>query len=200
MLHDRYKTILLNPERIHLRQLLPEDISDEYVGWLNDHETVRFLEIRHTLPISRTDVIRFVEECNENHRPHWGIFVDGLHKGNISCSAYSRRYRWTHVSNLIGDPSLRRTNLCKLALGGAIEYLFNSCGLHRIQAGTYCEHFAGITLLTNLGFKKEAVLRESIKFEGQFQDSLRFGLLRREWNDKVNRPDNVRVDPLPWDY
>jgi [ribosomal protein S5]-alanine N-acetyltransferase len=200
MLSPKFQTIPVDPERVHLRQLSIDDVSEEYVGWLNDPETVRFLEIRHSLPISRTDVIDFVKNCHASHRPHWGIFVDNEHKGNISCSGYSGEYRWAHISNLIGDEDFRKTNLCKLALGSAIDYLFDSCKMHKIQAGTYSEHFAGITLLTNLGFKKEGTLRESVIFEGQFLDSLRFGILHQEWQNKENRPPKVQITPLPWNY
>ncbi len=189
----------IDPGKIELRQLVPEDVSDKYVGWLNDPDVNKFLEIRHSLPVTKEDVIKFVRDCRENCRYHWGIFIDGGHIGNISCSRYNRVYRWVDVSNLIGEERFRGTNAAKYALAGAIEYLFTIGNFHRIQAGTYSVHLSGIALLTNLGFKKEAVLREAAVIDNDYIDVLQFALLKNEWLDRVHKLPAVKVIRVPWE-
>ncbi len=196
---NTFRTINIDPKSVILRQLQADDVTEQYVSWLNDPEIVRFLEIKNSQPITYLDTIEFVKNCELTCRHHWGIFVDGEHKGNISCSAYDPVHKWVNISNLIGDKEYQKTDLCKLSLAGAIDHLFSACDYHRIQAGTYSEHFPGIALLTNLGFRKEAILREAVIFEGKYIDSLRFGLLKREWLSKHRRPPTVHVCPPPWE-
>ena len=191
--------IELNPNRILLKQLNPEDVSDRYVRWLNDSEVNKFLEIRHSTPLTKQDAIKFVIDCEKHHRHHWGIFFNNEHVGNISCNAYNHIYRWVDISSLIGEKKYRASNLAKFALAGAIEYLFTVSNFHRIQAGTYSVHFSGITLLTNLGFKKEAVLREAAIVDNKYVDVLKFGLLKHEWLSKSRKLPKVRVQRMPWE-
>lgn len=189
----------IDPESIVLRQLRASDVNDTYVGWLNDPETNRFLEIRHTTPITVEDTIKHVNDREKNHQHHWGIFVDGTHVGNISCNSYNHIYRKLSISNMIGEEEYRRSNLCKLALSGAMDHLFDICNFHRIEAGTYSVHFSGITLLTNLGFKKEATLKEAVVVDGRFVDIYQFALLDSEWKSKTNKPDSIHVVNASWE-
>ncbi len=191
--------IKVKPEQILLRQLYPSDVTPEYVSWLNDSETNKFLEVRHHAPLSTEDIKSFVSDCIESKRHHWGIFLDGRHVGNVSCSVYNRRYRWTDVSNLIGDKTLQHSNVAKLALAGALEYLFNKEKFHRISAGTYGNHFSGIALLTNLGFKKEGVFKDAAQVEGEFQDVTKFAILEDEWRSQDKRFPVINVEPPPWE-
>jgi len=197
---ERYpKNIKIEAESLLLRQLFPDDVTLEYASWLNDIETNKFLEARHQAPFAVDDVKKFVSDCLERKRHHWGIFVDGRHVGNVSCSLYSHMYRWADISNLIGDKKLQHSNVAKLALAGALEYLFNVRGYHRISAGTYNDHFSGIALLTNLGFKKEALLRDAAMFEGRFQDIAKFSILEDEWRQISKRFPSIKVEPPPWE-
>ena len=198
-INKKYETLRINPETIFLRQLTISDVTDRYLGWLNDPEINRFLEIRHSPPITIEDAIKFIENCEKSHRHHWGIFVEGAHVGNISCSLYNHTYKWVDISNLIGEKEYQKSDLCKIALSNAMQYLFDVSGFHRIQAGTYNIHFAGITLLTNLGFKKEAVLREAAIVDDKYVDSLKFGILANEWAARKNKPPKIEVMRTPWE-
>jgi [ribosomal protein S5]-alanine N-acetyltransferase len=195
----KFETLKVNPESVLLRQLKPSDVGEHYIGWLNDPEINRFLEIRHSLPITTENTVKYVAYCETIHRHHWGIFVEDIHVGNISCSDYNHNYKWVDISNLIGEKEYQKTDLCKLALAGALEHLFSVGGFHRIQAGTYNVHFAGITLLTNLGLKKEGVLREAAIVNGKYVDYLKFGILKREWEARKKKPPKIKVMKHSWE-
>ena len=67
-------------------------------------------------------------------------------------------------------------------LQAALGYLFNELDLRRIEADVDPRNLACIRLLERLGFQKEGYLRERWHVLGETQDSLFYGLLRREWN------------------
>ena len=66
---------VIKTKRLLLRDIKVEDITDEYVNWLNDPEVNRFLEIRfqrHT----RETVTRFIKQKLEDVRSskHFGVY------------------------------------------------------------------------------------------------------------------------------
>jgi RimJ/RimL family protein N-acetyltransferase len=68
------------------------------------------------------------------------------------------------------------------ALRVALEYSFREWGLRRVEADVDPRNLSSIRLLEGLGFQKEGYLRERWPAAGEVQDSLFYGLLRREWN------------------
>lgn len=190
--------ITIDHRKINLRQLQPKDITKAYVDWLNDPEVNKYLEIRHQTPITREDVIKFVNNCNSTKRYHWGIFYDDQHIGNISCSKVNNIYNWVNISNLIGEKKYWNSNMAKLSLNGAMNYLFNS-HYNRIEAGTYSVHLSGITLLTNLGFKKEGVLKEGAIVNNKYVDILLFAITKKEWEVRENTLPFVNVERPLWE-
>jgi RimJ/RimL family protein N-acetyltransferase len=189
----------LVPEQVILKSLSVENVTDRYVGWLNDPEINQFLEIRHRLPICKNDVIEFIANCEKKHRHHWGIFVEDEHVGTISCSVYNHNYKWVDISILIGENKYRGVGLGRISLAGAVDYLFSVGQFRRIQAGSYENNIASIKLFRSLGFRKEAFFKESILYNGEYLDDIMFGLLKHEWDRKKNNISKAKVFRVSWE-
>jgi RimJ/RimL family protein N-acetyltransferase len=189
----------VDPQKVVLRQLSLNDVSEKYIGWLNDPEVYQFMGLRHKIPVAQQDVIRYIETCNKNKRHHWGIFNDGEHVGNVTCGYYERNYHWADISNIIGEKKFRGTNLAKFALVGAIDYLFNIAGLHRLQAITLPVNFAGIALLANIGMRKEAVFKKATIVDDVYVDVLVYGILKEEWLKRNYKIPSVKVIRPFWE-
>ena len=67
------------------------------------------------------------------------------------------------------------------ALTALLGYAFGELKLERIEADVDPRNEASIRTLERLGFIKEGYLRERWKVNGEVQDALFYGLLRREW-------------------
>src|SRR4051794_36282438 len=92
---------------IKLRPLTSKDVSDDYVGWLNDPEITKHLSMRfRKTPMTAEEIRSFVDQCQEQKRYHWGIYFEGKHVGNVSCSAWSLQDGWVDISYLLGNKSL----------------------------------------------------------------------------------------------
>ena len=189
----------IDHSKIVLKQLDPSNISSDYVDWLNDPDVNRYLEIRHNVPFTKDDVIKFVEMCNKISRYHWGIMYKKKHIGNISCSIVDKRYKFVNISNLIGVKKYWNSDMCKLSLNAAMHYLFCNAHYNRIEAGTYSIHLSGITLLTNLGFKKEAVQKERAIVNDMYVDIILFGITKKEWEKRNNILPLVKVINPFWE-
>ena len=68
-----------------------------------------------------------------------------------------------------------------IALQLWIEYLFQNSAARKIEIHTWSLNPRMIRVAENLGFTHEGTERELIRWQGVWQDRLRFGLLRPEW-------------------
>lgn len=66
------------------------------------------------------------------------------------------------------------------ALKMVIPWLFDGLRLHRIEAACIPENSRSIRLLEKTGFKREGLLREYLKINGQWRDHVMFSLLESE--------------------
>ncbi len=66
-------------------------------------------------------------------------------------------------------------------LPAIVSYGFETLDLHRIEADVDPRNPASIRLLERLGFQKEGCRRESYRVNGEIQDAVVYGLLKREY-------------------
>lgn len=95
------------------------------------------------------------------------------------------------------DPIDRETGVAELAVwvhpdhqgqgyaSEAVElmcgYAFDELRLHKVTANAYATNEASQALFEAVGFTREGVGREDAFFDGQYQDTVYFGLLEGEW-------------------
>jgi len=68
------------------------------------------------------------------------------------------------------------------ALRTIIDYGFKRLNLYRLEAEVIEGNTASLKLLNKTGFTEEGRLREAKFIHGEYKDLLRFGLLRKEYN------------------
>ena len=82
------------------------DVSDRYIGWLNEPSTNQFISTK----LSRTDLKKYVSErLNRNDVLFLGIFnkIDGLHIGNIKYEPVDSYQGYAVMGSLIGEADWR---------------------------------------------------------------------------------------------
>ncbi len=67
------------------------------------------------------------------------------------------------------------------ALNALVSHAFEVMELRRLEADVDPRNAASIRSLERLGFQREGFLRERWHVDGEIQDALFYGLLRREW-------------------
>jgi len=67
------------------------------------------------------------------------------------------------------------------ALKAFVSHAFEVMGLRRLEADVDPRNGASIRTLERLGFQREGFLRERWHVNGEIQDAIFYGLLRREW-------------------
>ena len=69
------------------------------------------------------------------------------------------------------------------ALQALVSHAFEVMELRRLEADVDPRNAASIRTLERLGFQREGFLRERWHVNGEIQDALFYGLLRREWSE-----------------
>ncbi len=80
-------------------------------------------------------------------------------------------------------PTERRKGYCTEAVKIALDYLFLSKNIVRIQAHTDARNMASQKVLQNIGFKKEGTIRKSAFARGKWRDRCLYSILREEWKE-----------------
>ena len=108
--------------------------------------------------------------------------------GAVSCYWESEATHWLSLGISIFDPIHWRKGLGFEALGLWTDYIFeNLPDMVRLGFGTWSGNKGMIRLGEKLGFKQEACIRKARIVNGEYYDSIAYGILKEEWY--TNYPD-----------
>jgi RimJ/RimL family protein N-acetyltransferase len=156
------------------------DITEEYVGWLNDPSTFRLMLTKFGQ--TRTTVRQYVESV---HAPNLLCRIvrksDKIHVGNIGLHRFDPVHRRMDLGIMVGAADARGTGIGTQACSVLIAHAFDHLNLHKVTAGTVDENVAMKQVFLGLGFRIEGTLAEHYYLEGRYHDVLCFGLLRDQF-------------------
>jgi len=69
-----------------------------------------------------------------------------------------------------------------------LEYIFNSLGVHRVEALCMDGNTASTALFRKLGFVEEVRLKEMFWVQGAWADVFTFAMLEEEWFSRTSHP------------
>jgi [ribosomal protein S5]-alanine N-acetyltransferase len=171
----------LQGARVRLRWLRDEDLGALHTVFANP-EVARYLAVPRHQGLADTE--RYLASIREGFRTsslfQWGIEQDGRVIGTCTLSGLD----WENRRAEIGFALAREAwglGLMPDALGVLLDHAFGKLGLHRIEADVDPRNGASLRLLEKLGFVREGYLRERYLKDGEIQDTVFFGLLRRDY-------------------
>lgn len=174
---------------LRLRPLTVDDVSDRYVGWLNDPEVNRYSR-RRLFTSTASDVRAFIQGLSPDERVLAILAGDGAtHIGNIQFGPIDRAARCAEIRILVGDRSFWGRGLASEAIYLVTRHLFLDESLHRVEANSCNPAF--IRAVQKLGWREEGRLRERFPLDDGFADYVWCGLLEQEFRV---RPE---FEPLP---
>lgn len=176
---------ILQTSRLTLREININDITDEYVNWLNNPEINKFLEIRFTHQ-TRKSVEEFVLAKLSDIRSsmHFGIFdLNGSRLvGTVSLSSILQEHQTSDISFIIGHPEAQNLGYASEAVHAVTHFSFTQGNLVKLFAGYYDGHLGSAKVLAKNGYKIEGRIKEKyINHEGKRVDHIIVGLLSSEY-------------------
>ncbi len=182
----RFMTIIKS-NRLVLRPLKDKDevriceLGNNKKIWLNLSN--RF---PHPYTIKKArEWINFNKEKKETM--NFAITINDELIGMIGCD-YEQEY--LECGYWIGEPYWGK-GYAKEALFVFLKHLFENFNVMRVQAKVFTHNIASCKVLEKFDFKKEGVLRKTIKKENKFLDEFVYSLLRDEFLKMLEKEKNL---------
>ncbi|MFK7787294.1 MAG: GNAT family N-acetyltransferase [Crocinitomicaceae bacterium] len=143
---------------------IPESLEETIatiVPWIHDNQEV--------IVFNRTWI---VEDTTNNEK----VGLIGL---KLSRDKYRRGEVWCKC-----HPRYWNKGYATEALNGVLDFGFDECNLHRIQAGCAVENKASIRVLEKVGMIKEGRGRKILPLESGWADNFEFSILETDQRNK----------------
>lgn len=147
-------TVHISSEKVLLRELTEEDVSERYLGWLRDPDAMKYITAAG-LTKGLADLREYVRErVGREDVLFLGIFdkESGLHVGNIKYEPVNESLGYAIMGILIGEPSCRGKGIGTDALLNSAKWLKEHRGIKQILLGVDAENVAGIRSYEKAGF------------------------------------------------
>jgi RimJ/RimL family protein N-acetyltransferase len=168
---------------VTLAEFCPGEVGPEYLAWMNDPETTRYLESRfqvHTLESLRDFVqAAYVDEGT------WFFRIlesaSGRHVGNIKIGPRHGWHQRAEVGIVIGEKSCRGQGMAAQAIRLVADFAFRRLAVHKLVAGMYEANKGSLRAFQKAGFQLEGILTGHCFCEGAFTDQYMVGLTLEQW-------------------
>lgn len=173
----------LTDGHVALRLAAERDIPEVLIAHQNDREL--YLRLGDERPPSGAELGRQMEEAPALRAAGAGLTLTILKPGSDDCRGQLTVHQvdWEHERAELGiwlDPHSRGKGLARGALRVAAGWLFESCGLERVQVVTEPDNEPLLRAALAAGFAHEGVLRSYRLERGQRVDCAVLSLLREE--------------------
>ena len=166
-------------ERLVLRELSSEDVSEKYVSWLSNPEINQYLESRF-LEYQLGDVVEFIEKLAKDPSSLlFGIFIkeEMNHIGNIKLNLGNLYHKRADIGIMIGDRDQWGNGYATEAITAVTQYGFEVLGLKKITAGCYESNIGSKNAFEKVGFQVEGFLRSQVETGNNREGVWQFGIL-----------------------
>ena len=137
---------------VRLEPFSSQHLTPRYLGWLNDPETVRYSEQRHTTH-SFDSCAAYRENLKSPHK-FWAIMAPPFgHVGNVTATV-DKWNRTADLAILIGRDAWGR-GIGTRAWSMALDWLLGPGGMRRVTAGTMAANLPMLALMRKSGMVEE---------------------------------------------
>lgn len=163
------KNVSITTERMTLRSLEPGDVTDSYLGWLNDEDLQHYTR-RHGKTMSIDELQQFVVDSADSQDLHLAMIVnDGnWHIGNIFLNSIDREKKEADLSIMIGDKDAHGKGFAKEAINAIVDYAFTELDLNRVYACSPNPDFNH--MIEKVGWRHIETKKEYFEIDGVMHD------------------------------
>lgn len=168
------KIFPLYGEKVYLELFSPENISEEYVGWLNNKEVMQFSNQRfknHTFITS----LNYYNSFNGTDNIFLSIKkIDNEKMIGTMTLYFSTNHGVVDLGIMIGNKEMSSQGFGSDAWCGLVQALSNGKIVRKITAGALKSNVPMIKLMNKSGMHLEATKRDQEIYQGRPEDILYF--------------------------
>lgn len=173
------------------RLLLPEMTWDD-VALIHQLHCVEAVAAYNTIGIPKHQgdtlsvMLSVLEDAERTPRSHYGWLLrcaeDGAFVGEAGMDLSNDRFARAelHYSLL---PEFWKRGYGTEVVGCMLNFGFQQCRLHRIEAGVATENLGSVRVLEKSGLIREGIRRKILPIRGEWKDNYHYAILEEEWNE-----------------
>jgi len=167
----------IKTERLMLKTLTLENMSEDYLIWLEDPEVTKYLEVRH----SKQTIDSLHEYVNDMQKSKDNLLIglftkkDNNHFGNIKIGPVSWQNKRALMGILIGNKACWGKGYAPEAISSICDIARNTLNLNKIQAGAYASNLGSIKAFTKAGFEIEGNFKNYWVLNDKAEDEVFMG-------------------------
>lgn len=166
-----------------------------YMRWFNDPEVTDMLG-DPKFPLSEGKEREWVEQqvaSKGDSRVFTVLTKKGRPIGNTGFNQIDYQNKYAVLGIVIGEKDLWDKGYGEDAITTLMRFGFEELGLHKIELGVHSTNERAIACYKKCGFVLEGCEREHDFYRGEYIDSLRMGILRREWETIYRKEESARA-------
>ncbi|MFE4037240.1 MULTISPECIES: GNAT family N-acetyltransferase [Priestia] len=185
--------IKLIGEKVSLREATQEDVNELYYWKYEEKKQEAKKWNAPYIPERRLTKEKYINSWKKEYElfpsvPRiLAIIINEKTVGTVSCYWVDKHTNWLETGIVIYDPDYWSGGYGAEAYRMWVDFLFESTHLHRLGMSTWSGNIRMIKTAAKIGMKEEARVREARIVNGEYVDSIKMGVLRREWNKKVQQ-------------
>lgn len=177
----------LETERLFLRELNPE-VYEHLFTKCNDEEIAAFLNLK-----SNEELVAEKEKFQKGFTTAWISLcnfqlIEKSTNAIIGACGFHTVYLQharAEIGYALSDESKKQQGFMSEAVKYIIAFGFEVKKFNRIEAFASLDNIASVKLLESNGFVHEGLLRSHYYKNGVAEDSAIFGLLKKDWSNKL---------------
>ena len=179
----------LETERLTLRTMTREDVTDRFVSWLADPEVMQGLNLPRQR-LTRAQAVRWVLGHDNRNQFCLGVHLQEVGLIGLFTVSCDPKHMTAETAVVIGEREQWGKNIVLEGRARLLDFLFDELSMHKVIGRPHGRNVGSIFNYKALGFQCEAVLREQSRsiIDDSRLDQLIFGLLREEWLSRRNKP------------
>ena len=142
-------------ELIYLRPLSAEDISENYLSWLNNQDTMRFSNQRFKKHTYKS-CLAYIDSFESSENLLFGIFIKTNKRMVGTINAYVKtNHQTADMGILVGDQAYSGKGIGLDAWRTLLEYLLNVKKTRKVTGGTLRCNIGMIKIMKELVYTKK---------------------------------------------
>lgn len=173
---------VLDGNKLRLRPIALQDVSDEYVAWLNDKEVKRGLESPPD-NYSKELLVGYLKKILPDKEVHMYAIIardKNKHIGNIKLHNFNFNSATCELGIMIGNKDYWGKGYGKEACLLLINHAFDELKIRKVWLSVHSNNVSAIELYKKIGFDVEGCLKQHTLSEGKLVDKIIMGIFRNK--------------------
>ena len=166
----------LESARLNYKPVVIQHATKDYIGWLNDAEVNKYLEVKKENTID--ELKEYIQDTVEKKIFFWALHLkkNGKHIGNIKIDPINKKHGTGEYGIMIGDKNQWGKGFAKEASFAIIDFCFNKMNLRKITLGVVEDNIQAVKLYQKIGFIIEGNFKKHAVYNGVYCNILRMAI------------------------